>query len=275
MNDSSVILGPLTAHLALSELSTDTTARLADRFGAFLFEGVADVDVSLVGRGRHPFTYLDEPLTSAGGEWILGCSAQLQRTADGRWQGEVVDSPMGVEGALRWIVAMECFPRPGLLVHGASAVVDGRGHLVVGPSGAGKTTLALSSDVDSVLTDELSVLTIEDGRPVLWPNPFWGMGHVGRLAQSVPLDAIWFLSGWQRTGAHLVDDACSISRFYSSVLDIIVASSAEHVLQLIVEIVGSVPCSELQWRKGDPLAHRLAQWTRPHTHFPESAHGAR
>ena len=64
----------------------------------------------------------------------------------------------------------------GLLVHAAAVERDGRAVLLLGHSGAGKTTAARLAGAGSVLADDVAVLTAstdEDGSWLVHPSPFW------------------------------------------------------------------------------------------------------
>lgn len=59
-----------------------------------------------------------------------------------------------------------------LVVHGAAAVVKGKAVAFVGPSGAGKTSIALNL-LDrgyKLLTDEICAIKIQNGKPVIFPS---------------------------------------------------------------------------------------------------------
>jgi hypothetical protein len=71
----------------------------------------------------------------------------------------------------------------GLLIHAAGGVIDGRGWLLPGPSGTGKSTAAREAGFDRVLSDERVVVRVDgEGRSTLWGTPFWSTGR------TMPLD---------------------------------------------------------------------------------------
>ncbi len=72
---------------------------------------------------------------------------------------------------------MQALPRQrdALLLHASGIVMDGRGYVFFGPSGAGKTTVAkLAAGHGQLLTDENVVLRLRDGGVELCSTPFWG-----------------------------------------------------------------------------------------------------
>ena len=92
--------------------------------------------------------------------------------------------------ALRLACALWLLPRAGLLLHGACVEHEGRGHVFVGRSGAGKTTLAgrLSA---RVISDEVTCL--KDGR--VHGHPFQSRLGDGRApGGGLPLGSIATLS---------------------------------------------------------------------------------
>lgn len=78
------------------------------------------------------------------------------------------------------------------LVHSAGVVADGRGYLFVGPSEAGKTTIARLSSDHLVLNDEMSLVEFRPEGLRLVSTPF--NGHFrAKTAGSAPLRAVLLL----------------------------------------------------------------------------------
>ncbi len=59
----------------------------------------------------------------------------------------------------------------GLVLHAATVLVDGQTHVVVGPSGAGKTTLANAQFSDAFLHDDIAILVQQPGWQVWRQSP--------------------------------------------------------------------------------------------------------
>ena len=93
--------------------------------------------------------------------------------------------------ALELALQVALLDHDGLLVHAAAGVSDGRGYLMPGPSGTGKSTAARAAGFDTVLTDERVILTVDETHSRLWSTPFWSAGRSLPLsAQSAPLDTL-------------------------------------------------------------------------------------
>lgn len=109
-------------------------------------------------------------------------------------------APSALERALTYIL-IQALPREkdGLLIHGAGVVIDGRGYLFAGPSGAGKTTLTgLAAGIGEVLSDENVAVRLTEEGPLLYSTPFWGQStppeQIRRVNRHVPLAGIYMLA---------------------------------------------------------------------------------
>jgi len=117
----------------------------------------------------------DGPVTDFQVSWYRGSIDLAARTA---W----VTSPRtdlaasAIERTLGYI-CMQALPRDydALLLHAVGVVIDGRGYVFYGHSGAGKTTVAgLAQSHGEVLSDENVVVRLADEGAVLYSTPFWG-----------------------------------------------------------------------------------------------------
>ncbi len=81
-----------------------------------------------------------------------------------------------MENYLRIVTAYAALFQGGLLLHSAGLVLEGRAHLFLGRSGAGKTTLSrLAQGAGAkVLSDDINVIIPENGGYVALPVPFAG-----------------------------------------------------------------------------------------------------
>lgn len=137
----------------------------------------------------------------------------------------------------------------GVELH-ACGLIDpqGMGHLFVGRSGAGKTTMAgLWKDVPGVtiLSDDRIIIRKMDGKMWMYGTPWHGEGGMSCAARN-PLMRIYFLQkgmnnellpmGRAKAATSLIP--CSFPPFY-------IREAMDFVLGFIGEIATSVPCFEL------------------------------
>lgn len=76
------------------------------------------------------------------------------------------------EQLLRVAYARLAFDAGGLLVHAAAVACGPRGYLFLGPSGAGKTTVARNSPAGRLLNDDLVLLMPDNGGWAVQATPF-------------------------------------------------------------------------------------------------------
>jgi hypothetical protein len=132
-----------------------------------------------------------------GGRW------RLQRgDFDAQWsaatrEGKIVQAPTpyAIDTVLRIVHSLILAGRGGFLLHGASAIRNGKAFLFSGVSGAGKTTISRLAPPDAtVLTDEISYIRFSDGGYRACGTPFAGeLARVGENAQA-PIEHLFFLA---------------------------------------------------------------------------------
>lgn len=90
--------------------------------------------------------------------------------------GEILLPPsvLLVDSALRFALSMLLVEHDGLLLHACGLVHGDRGHVLFGPSGVGKTTVARMVPEDDVLSDEIVLVMLETGSLVAHGTPFYG-----------------------------------------------------------------------------------------------------
>jgi hypothetical protein len=142
-------------------------------------------------------------------------------------------------------------------------VVDpvGVGHLFVGVSGAGKTTMArlwASVEGSTILNDDRVIVRRSDGRLWMHGTPWHGEGRMA-VAGKHPLDRIHFLKkapaiGATRLGA---DEAvarlvtCCFAPFYSP-------EGMDFTLGFLAELAREIPCQELRVVPGPAVVDFVA-----------------
>jgi hypothetical protein len=104
-------------------------------------------------------------------------------------------SPYAIDSVLRIVHTLIQAPEGGFLLHGASAIRNGRAFLFSGVSGAGKTTIARLAPRDAVLlTDEISYVRRDGEGYRACGTPFAGeLARPGENA-AAPIDRLYFLA---------------------------------------------------------------------------------
>jgi hypothetical protein len=140
----------------------------------------------------------------------------------------------------------------GVEVHACGVVDDrGRGLLFVGPSGAGKTTLARLWHVEPgarVASDDRIILRRSGGRLELHGTPWHGEAAFA-LPLSAPLAGVFFLCQSEGNALRPLSPAeaatrllaCGFPPFWDR-------DGLEFTLSFLADVVGDVPCLELLFR---------------------------
>jgi len=104
-------------------------------------------------------------------------------------------SPYAIDSVLRVVHTLIQAPQGGFLLHGASAIRNGRAFLFSGVSGAGKTTISRLAPPDVILlTDEISYIRREGECYRACGTPFAGeLARVGENA-TAPIERLFFLA---------------------------------------------------------------------------------
>ena len=251
-------LGPVTVECRFEGFEPATIDTLSSRLSPFACEQRLAVRARIRGGGKHRFLYSDKVISDVLGTHVVRHDFWAQKTDTG-WEGAALDSPVAAESCLRWLTAIELLERGGLLLHASSATIGGEGHLFLGASGAGKSTIISEGGFDSVLCEEISILAPgEEGTQMLWPSPFWGIGHIGELVEPAPLSAIWELFGWEKTATVDLQSGDALLAVYRRVVDIGAAAfSPRQVLDIVATLVENVPVRRLSWRRGESLLEAL------------------
>lgn len=81
----------------------------------------------------------------------------------------------------------------GLMLHAGCGILDGRGVVFCGKSGAGKTTISLGMKATTYLSDDITLVTDISTAPHLVGTPFYGSRGVGGAQLDAPLSALGIL----------------------------------------------------------------------------------
>ena len=174
--------------ISLSGLDPELQTTLRGRYTPYVGSGEGRLAVQ-VGRDDTDY-YIDPPEHGEFNQVRIACDGGRVRflgyraagwfaTERGNGQlllarGEYEPADRAVENYVRAAVAWQAIERGGALVHGASAVLDGRGYLFFGPSGAGKSTLSECNRRARVVSDDLSLLLPGPAGLELVGSPFRG-----------------------------------------------------------------------------------------------------
>ena len=168
-------------------------------------------------------------------------------------------SPYALDSALRIIHSLLLSEQGGFLVHGASAIRNGKSYFFAGVSGAGKTTLARMAPPDvTVLSDEISYIRKRGSEYVAYGTPFAGeLGKVGANV-SAPL-AAWFMlvQGQENRLEAIHNQAEGVRSLMQNVL--FFAAEPEwtaHIFHGVCDFVAWVPGHQMIFRR-EPAAWDL------------------
>jgi hypothetical protein len=138
----------------------------------------------------------------------------------------------------------------GAAIHACGLIdVEGRGHLFVGRSGAGKTTMARlwqGQPGTTILSDDRIILRKLDGRIWMYGTPWHGEGGMAS-PNKVLLTRVYFLEKGDRNEllpkknveAALGLSACSFPPFYSR-------EALDFTLDFAGEVAKKIPCYQLR-----------------------------
>ena len=162
-----------------------------------------------------------------------------------------------VEGEIA--LAMEAAHSSPRILHAGGVILEGKGLLLVGNSGAGKSTSV------SMLADHAEILS--DDRVIVrrWPDGFkahgsWSYGQVPIVsASSVPLQAILFLEQARENRLVPIDERMdAIKRLLSCLIrPLVTADWWDKELSLVHSIACAVPCYVLRFDRSGGMVELL------------------
>jgi len=171
--------------LRLQSADEPLLGSVSERYAAFAGSAEQPINISLnekskfAGRERAEFGYEFE-------------GARLRTFSDGIcFDG--VRNQYGLDSLLRVFLSWKLLEYSGFLLHAATVLRDGRAYVFTGRSGAGKSTVASLSPEGSVLTDEISLLRLENGVWRAYGTPFWGDFKADGCNSNAPVAGIFRL----------------------------------------------------------------------------------
>jgi hypothetical protein len=128
-------------------------------------------------------------------------------------------SPYAIDSVLRVVHTLIQAPEGGFLLHGASAIRNGRAFLFSGVSGAGKTTISSLAPPDAtLLTDEISYIRYDGGVYRACGTPFAGeLARVGENA-AAPIERLFFLAKGPENRIEPVETADALRMLLRNIL---------------------------------------------------------
>jgi hypothetical protein len=252
VTELSVAIGGLRTAIGTSD--PDVAAVVRARYAGFLSPGPPDWRIEVVAQpaaGRPPAG--DVVVRRDGRPRRFSVErSDLAGTLDlAERSGEVrlVPGEIAIESFLRIAYSLALVDVHGLLPHASCLVRDGKAHLFCGPSGSGKTTVARLSRDAIVLTDELPVVKLAEGRATAYGTPFWGQLARGGEDRTVPLAGIYFLHQARRHAIRPVGPRLALTRFLPNVLFFAREGGLPaRVFGIAADLVEAVPCFDLFFR---------------------------
>jgi energy-coupling factor transporter ATP-binding protein EcfA2 len=147
----------------------------------------------------------------------------------------------------------------GLLVHAYGVVLEGKGLVFFGRSGAGKSTVARALPEDGVLSDELVALRRESEGVRLCSTPFFGDLVLDRRRREAPLHAALSLVQAPVTSVQPLTEAEAMSRLVACVaLPVGDPSLEAEAFRVAADLVPAIRWLEMRFEKNDASIRRVA-----------------
>jgi MoaA/NifB/PqqE/SkfB family radical SAM enzyme len=149
--------------------------------------------------------------------------------------------------------------KQGLYLHSCGVKSKGKGYLLVGNSGAGKSTAAsLLRGSSEILCDDRMIVRKTSGGIKVYGT--WNHGDVPDVSSaSAPLRAILFLNKSKQNYAHRLNDKKLVVKKLLTCLikPFVTADWWEKTLGLIEDIADEVPCYDLYFDKSDRIVETI------------------
>jgi len=258
--------------LLLRGLPDDLAGFMRQRYGSYVSDLVdAEAADLVVDASTDPTPYFIEPPSEPefNPVWIA-CDGTLVRYRGyilAGWfdtrarRGAVVlgtgthePAPRALENYIRCAVAWCAAERGGALVHGASAVRDGKGYLFFGESGAGKSTLSEVNRRAAVVSDDLSLLLPRTGGGLdLVGSPFRGTYEGGDpVVGRFPLAAAFRIVKAPQAAVRPARRAVIFGQLVGNLAFVAEAfGSRPDLFERVEHAFAGVPLHHLEFRKDD------------------------
>lgn len=158
-------------------------------------------------------------------------------------------NPYSLDGILRILHTLTLAGQGGFLLHGASAIRNGRAFVFFGPSGAGKTTMMRLAPADAtLLTDEISYIRGDGENYRAFGTPFTGELAKSGENVSAPVAALYRLAHAPENRLTLMTPGDAVRALLESVLffaedpDLV-----KLVFQSACDVVSRLPVYQLEF----------------------------
>lgn len=275
----SLRVGGLRLDVRFAEPAPAAGAVLVDSFGPFVVDADAcpmpeDDVIPMLITVDETLVLPDVGPVEADGLCYQRTDLRFEMGPKRRTARAAVDGSRGaLEAAVELAIQGTLLKRGGLVVHAMAGVdAEGRGWLVPGRSGAGKSTMARAAGFARVLADEAVILRREaPGRFRLHGTPFWSEGR------TLPFDTGDAPLGVIARPVKAPEAAATSTGLASAAADLLSCvmfhdadpTARAHVLETACDAAASADCVELRFPKEGPwlsgVVQRRAEWARSST----------
>jgi hypothetical protein len=126
---------------------------------------------------------------------------------------------------------------------------DGRGHLFVGVSGAGKTTTARlwEGEADGIVSDDRVIVRERDGAMWMFGTPWHGEAELS-MQGGAPLAGVYLLAQSDSNELRELSDAEAVARLFGCAFPLFYdAEALDFTLAFLGRLCASVPVRELRF----------------------------